>query len=120
MRNRYGISIYAGTKKEIEKNGVMVIEFKRQMISTEKVLNNVSNVLQELMRKIINVINPIVEKLCEIFDKIRLIIDEVREITGYQTSRRYKLCKILSKYTGIEKRKLWKMTRHPWLARRSI
>ena len=97
--------IYAFTeteKKQIESLGVMVVEFKRNL----KMIESMSKVVSQAW-----------EKFKKAIDDIRLAFEEIRENYDYPTSRRYKVVKILSKCTGLEKKEIWKMTRHTRLAR---
>lgn len=109
--------VYAFTeaeKKQIENCGMMVVEFKRDF---RKIVSQVWEIFMELAEKARRAINILCEKISEAADNVRLALEEIRENYDYSTSRRYKVVKILSKCTGLEKREVWKMTRRIHLAR---
>lgn len=115
--------IYAFTemeKKQIESRGMMVIEFKRNLKMIESMSKAVSKAWEKLM-KLAETVGKVCYEVCkkfnEVVDDIRLAFEEIRENYDYPTSRRYKVVKILSKCTGLEKKEVWKMTRHTRLAR---
>ena len=87
-------------KAKIESSGMMVIEFKRNL----KRINHTCKAV-------------FCEKFDEAMDDLKLAIEEIKKKVGYSNSWRYKVVKILSKCTGIEKKSIWKMTRHTYLAR---
>lgn len=115
--------VYAFTeaeKKQIENCGMMVVEFKRNIKRVEKFGKAISKAwdsLMEVSEKVGKIIGIFFEKLNEAVDNIRLAFEEIKENYDYPTSRRYKVAKILSKCTGLEKREVWKITRHTRLAR---
>lgn len=115
--------VYAFTeaeKKKIENYGMLVVEFKRNLKRAEnfgKAISKAWDSLVELAEKIGKAIGVLCEKFREAVDNVRLAFEEIRENYDYPTSRRYKVVKILSKYTGLEKREVWKMTRRTHLAR---
>ena len=115
--------IYAFTemeKKQIESRGMMVIEFKRNLKMIESMSKAVSKAWEKLM-KLAETVGKVCYEFCkkfnEVVDDIRLAFEEIRENYDYSTSRRYTVVKILSKCTGLEKKEVWKMTRHTRLAR---
>lgn len=115
--------IYAFTqseKKQIESSGMMVVEFKRNLRMIESISKAVSHARNGLM-KLIEVVGRICCEVCKkligMVDDIKLAFEEIQENYDYPTSRRYKVVKILSKCTGLEKREVWKMTRYTRLAR---
>lgn len=115
--------VYAFTeaeKKQIESYGMMVIEFKRNLKMIESISKAASKVwekLMELAETVGKVCYEVCKKFKEVVDDIRLAFEEIRENYDYPTSRRYKVVKILSKCTGLEKREIWRMTRRSHLAR---
>lgn len=115
--------VYAFTeaeKKQIESRGMMVIEFKRNLKMIESVSKAVSQAwekLMELAEAVGKVCYEVCEKFNEVVDDIRLAFNEISEASGCPISRRYKVVKILSKCTGLEKREIWRMTRRSHLAR---
>ena len=115
--------VYAFTeteKKQIENCGMLVVEFKRNLKREEnfgKAISKAWDSLMELAEKIGRVIGVLCEKFSEVADNVRLALEEIRENYDYPTSRRYKVVKILSKCTGLEKREVWKITRRTHLAR---
>lgn len=115
--------IYAFTeaeKKQIESCGMMVIEFKRNLKMIESMSKAVSKAWEKLL-KLAEAIGKVCYEFCKKFneaiDDIRLAFEEIRENYDYPTTRRYKVVKILSKCTGLEKKEVWKMTRYTRLAR---
>jgi len=115
--------IYAFTeaeKKQIESRGMMVVEFKRNLMVIEKVAKVIYYAWDELLR-LVDVFAEVAREFCEKFieavDNIRLAFNEISEAFGCPISRRYKVVKILSKCTGLEKREIWRMTRRSHLAR---
>lgn len=115
--------VYAFTeaeKQQIESRGMLVVEFKRNLKRAEhfgKAISKAWNDLMELAEKISKAISVLCEKFSEVADNVRLAFEEIRENYDYPTSRRYKVVKILSKCTGLEKREVWKITRRTHLAR---
>lgn len=115
--------VYAFTeaeKKQIENCDMLVVEFKRNIKRAEnfgKAISKARDSLMELAEKIGRVIGVLCEKFSEVADNVRLAFEEIRENYDYPTSRRYKVVKILSKCTGLEKQEIWKMTRRTHLAR---
>lgn len=103
-------------KKEIEKSGMMVIEVKRYLIKKEAA-KKAWKILTETVRKIHDGMMLLAEKIGEVFDKAKFVIEEFCNKYGHQTSHRYQVVKLLSKCTGIEKLRIWNMTRHTFLAR---
>lgn len=92
--------IYAFTeteKKQIESLGVMVVEFKRNLKMIESMSKDVSQAWEKFKKAI---------------DDIRLAFEEIRESYDCPTLRRYRVVEILSKCNGLEKKGVWKMTRH--------
>lgn len=115
--------VYAFTeaeKKQIESCGMMVVEFKRNLRMIESMSKAVYRAwdrLIELAKTVGKVLYEVCNKFNEAIDDIRLAFEEIRDSYDYSTSRRYKVVKILSKCTGLEKKEVWKMTRHTRLAR---
>lgn len=115
--------VYAFTeseKKQIESYGMAVVEFKQKLKKMEAFLKSISeawNDLTKLVGKISKIIDGFCKKFYEAMDNMRLVLEEIRESYNYPTSRRYKVVKILCKWTGMEKREVWKKTRRKHLAR---
>lgn len=107
-------------KAQIESNGMMVIEFKRNLKRIDHTCKAISLALNEISKAagiLMEVIRVFCEKFDEAMEDLKLFIEEIKEKVGYSNSRRYKFVSILSKCTGIEKKSIWKMTRHTYLAR---
>lgn len=107
-------------KAQIESRGMTVIEFKRELRRIEhanKAIFRALNKLLEVTEVLVKAIRSFCEKFYDMIDELKLAIEEAREEFGYSNSRRYKIVKILSKCTGIEKKSIWKITRHTYLAR---
>lgn len=105
--------VYAFTeaeKRQIESHGMMVIEFKRDF---RKFISQAWDSLMEFVEKTRRAISV----LGEVADKVVFVIGLIRRSYTYPTYKRYMVAKILSKCTGLEKREVWKMTRHTRLAR---
>ena len=115
--------IYAFTeveKEQIESSGMMVVEFKRNLRMIEsmgKAVSHAWNGLMKLAEVVGRICCEVCKKLIGMVDDIRLAFEEIQEDYDYPTSRGYKVVKILSKCTGLEKREVWKMTRYTRLAR---
>ena len=107
-------------KKQIESCGIMVVEFKRsfRMIeSMSKAVYKALDILIKLAETVAKVCYEVCKKFNEVIDDIRLACEKICENYAYPTSRRYKVVKILSKCTGLEKKEIWKMTRRTHWAR---
>lgn len=107
-------------KAKIESSGMMVIEFKRNLKRINHTCKAVFFALNEISKAagiLMEAIHVFCEKFDEAIDDLKLAIEEIKKKVGYSNSRRYKVVKILSKCTGIEKKSIWKMTRHTYLAR---
>lgn len=115
--------VYAFTeaeKKQIESRGMMVVGLKRNLKMIESMSKAVSKAWEKLMKlaeTVGKVCYEVFKKFNEVVDDIRLAFEGIRENYDYPTSRRYKVVKILSKCTGLEKREIWRMTRRSHLAR---
>lgn len=107
------ISFEEKDRAAIEAKGMTIIEFKRhlyQMRDTYQALINGA-------RCVLKAWNSFKKRLCEAIDNLKLLCEQIREAYHYPTSFRYKAVKFISKCTGIEKRRLWTITRRIWLAR---
>lgn len=101
----------------IEAKGITIIEFKMILYRTGKGIEYVWKVMKEATDKIVSALNALTEGFIEVVDSVKMALEVVKDVYHYQTSFRYNTVKILSKCTGIEMWKLWKMTRHTRLAR---
>ena len=107
-------------KAKIESSGMMVIEFKRNLKRINHTCKAVFFALNEISKAagiLMEAIHVFCEKFDEAMEDLELFIEEIKEKVGYSNSRRYKFVSILSKCTGIEKKSIWEMTRHMYLAR---
>lgn len=104
-------------RAEIETKGITIIEFKRILYKTGKGIEYVWQVLKEATDKIASTLNALIEGFIEAVDSVKMALEVVKDAYHYQTSFRYNAVKFLSKCTGIEMWKLWKMTRYTWIAR---
>ena len=107
-------------KAKIESSGMMVIEFKRNLKRINHTCKAIALALDEISKAVgilMEAIHVFCEKFDEAMDDLKLAIEEIKEKVGYSNSWRYKVVKILSKCTGIEKKSIWKMTRRTHLAR---
>lgn len=108
----------------IESRGLSIIEFKRCVIKLcDKVLSAIhefGEIIFSVARSFEELIKNLSDFLRNLFDSAKLISEQVKEAYNYptyQTMRRYRVVKVFSKCTGIEKRDVWKITRHTRLAR---
>lgn len=101
----------------IESHGMIIIEFKQSLYKLIKNTSNTYEIIKYSIDNVIKALEVFKEKLLEVIDNVKFMVEQTTEAWNYPTSRRYRFVKFLSKCTGIEKRKLWKMTRHTWLAR---
>lgn len=104
----------------IESNGMTIIEFKRSLYKISKITINVYEIIKDVIDKFEKTLKVFMNTLHKVFDNVKFLCTETMKAYNYptyQTMRRYMVVKTLSKCTGIEKRKLWKLKRHSWLAR---
>lgn len=113
------ISFEEKDRKIIESKGITIIEFKRILYNTEKTIEDVRQVLEEIADKIAKAWNVFVENFLGAVDSVKLMLDQIREAYHYPTSRRYRIVKIFSKCTGTDIHFNWRMTFKikRWLAR---
>lgn len=105
----------------IEAYGMTIIEFKRILCRMEKRIQDnwteLHNLVKDLTEKIVKAWKLFEDKLLEAADGIKFLFERIREMHQCSVSLRYRFVKTLSKCTGMESQKIWKMTRHTWLAR---
>lgn len=101
----------------IESKWKTIIEFKRWFYNTEKTIYKIWESLNGIVDNVVMIWDLFAEKFLEAVDSVKMVIEIIKDIHNYTTSFRYKYVKYLSKCTGIETGKLWKATRHTWLAR---
>ena len=108
-------------KKEIEARGMTVIEFKRWLRDTRKTIDDAWQALKEIVDNLKKTGDFLVEKFIEMGDDMKLVFEQIKEVHNYPTSRRYRIVKIFSKYTGTDIRFSWKIIYKikRWLARSS-
>lgn len=106
-------------KKEIEARGMMVIEFKQRIRNIGETIDDVWKILNELADKVTRAWNVFVEKFFEAVDGSKLVFEQISEAYHYPTSRRYRVAKVFSKYTGTNIRFWWNFTFKikRWIAR---
>lgn len=104
-------------RAKIEAIGMTIIEFKKRLYKISKTVSDAWSVLEAVAEKLAKAWSAFFDRFLETMDKVKMTIEVVRDIYHYPTSFRYKAVKFVSKCTGIEMWKLWKMTRHTWLAR---
>lgn len=106
-------------KKEIEANGMTVIEFKRRLRNIGKTVDEAWKILKEWANKVTKAWNVFVEKFLEAVDSIKLAFEQISEAYHYPNSRRYHIAKVFSKCTGTDIRFWWNFTFKikRWLAR---
>ena len=111
------ISVEENDRAAIEATGISIIEFKRIFYRKSKAATEVLESPMEYTQRITKAWNIFKKRLCEAADSLKLVFEAVKENYCLPTSFRYKVVKFLSRCTGIDIYKLWKMTRHAWLAR---
>jgi len=104
-------------REVIESKGMSIIEFKRTLYNAKKHIENVLECINKIGDKISKAWSILAEKFIDAVDSVKMFIETIRDVYNYPVSIRYKFVKILSKCTGLQMCKLWKMTRHTWLAR---
>lgn len=104
----------------IESTGNSIIEYKRYIHNMQKILHDACKVLDVFSLKFKKVYEIIKEAILEAADIIKMYIEVLRDIKKQNTTFRYKVVKFISKCTGIEFYRIWKATRHIWMARDSI
>lgn len=115
------ISFEEKDRTEIEAKGITIIEFKRFLYKglkpAVKALCSLAEYILEYTQLILRAWNVFRKWFIEAVDGVKLTIEQISDYTCRPTSFRYKTVKFLSKCTGIEVHRLWKMTRRTWLAR---
>lgn len=111
------ISFEEKDRAMIEACGMTIIEFKRLLHRVNKRINDIWSRLMDIVSKFSKSLKLFADKVHDVLDNVGLRFEEMWEAYHYPTSRRYRVVKMLSKCTGIEKHEIWKMTRHTWLAR---
>lgn len=101
----------------IESRGLSIIEFKRCVIKLCDKVSSAIHDIGEIIFSVAEAIKKLSDFLYKIFDNIKFEIEVSMDANHLPISHRYKVVKNLSKCTGIEKRDVWKMTRHTRLAR---
>lgn len=97
-------------KREIEARGMTVIEFKRRLYNMGKTIDDAWKIIKEWNDKVANAWNVFVEKFLEAVDGVKLAFGRICEAYHYPTSRRYRIVKVLSKYTNTDMRFWWNFT----------
>lgn len=111
------ISFEEKDRAKIEAKGITIIEFKRFLYGDIKTAAKAWDSLLEYIGRVLDAWNTFKKWLIETADNLKLVFEEISECFQHPTSFRYKIVKFVSKCTGIEKRRLWTMTRRTWLAR---
>lgn len=113
------ISFEEKDRAAIEAKGMTIIEYKRVLyrIRVFHRIRNQYHALSDGVRCVLKAWNSFKKRLFEAVDSLKLLCEQIREVYHYPTSFRYKAVKFISKCTGIEKWRLWTMTRRIWLAR---
>lgn len=104
----------------IEATGNSIIEYKRYIYNNQKNLHDVCKVIIDFSLKLKKVYKVFKEVLLEAVDILKMYVEVIKDTYEQQTTLRYKVVKFISKCTGIELYRIWKETRHTWLARSSI
>lgn len=111
------ISFEEKDRAVIEAKGMTIIEFKRIFYQRAKIIGNAWSTLLDFADRFVKAWAIVKNKISEALDNVRLLFEEISEYYPRPTSARYKLVKVISKCTGIEKRDIWKITRHLYLRR---
>ena len=101
----------------IEARVMTIIESKRRLYKLSEIASNAYEIIKDAIDKIEKAWEVFKTRFLEAIDNVKFLLEQTMETWHYPTSRRYRVVKVISKCTGIEKMKLWKMTRHTWLAR---
>lgn len=111
------ISFEEKDRAAIESTGMSIIEFKRIFYHRAKTACAVHVTLTDCVERIAETWDVFTMRFLEAVDSLKLVFEEIKECLHYPTSFRYKAVKFISRCTGIDIYKFWKMTRHTWLAR---
>ena len=84
-----------------------------------KTIDDTWKILKEWTDRVAMAWNIFVEKFLEAVDSVKLALEQISEAYNYPTSRRYRIVKAFSKYTGTDMRFWWEFTFkiRRWLAR---
>ena len=111
------ISFEEKDRAAIEAKGVTIIKFKSVLYRNEKIVTRRWDSPRECVEYVLKAWDIFKKWFEELVDELRLLLEEIKNYSHYPTIIRYKVVKYLNKCTGIDIYKLWKMTRHTWLAR---
>lgn len=103
----------------IEATGNSIIEYKKYMYNRQKLLHDACKVVSDFSLKFEKAYKVFKEVFLEAVDILKMYIEVIKDIYKRHTTLRYKVVKFISKCTGIELYRIWKATRHTWLARSS-
>ena len=111
------ISFEEKDRVAIKATGMTIIEFKRNLYRSKKAISDGLIVLVDIVDKFSKAVILLSDAISEAIDNVKFMVEEIREAYRRPASSRYKVVKFISRCTGIEKRRLWTMTRRTWLAR---
>lgn len=104
----------------IEETGNSIIEYKRYIHNMQKILHDACKEINEFFLRLEKAYEVVKEALFEAADILKMYGEVIKDTNKWHTTLRYKVVKFISKCTGIELYRIWKATRHTWLARSSI
>lgn len=101
----------------IERSGISIIELKKQLYKMEKRIKDAELLLKDIREKCQRAFSVIRDIIIEAADHVKMYIEIIMDYNNQITSIRYKVVKIISKYTRIDMYRIWRATRFTWLAR---
>lgn len=104
----------------IEATGNSIIECKRYIYKMQKILHDECKAINDFFLKLKKAYKVFKEAIFEAVDMLKIYFEVIKDTYEQHTTLRYKVVKFISKCTGIELYRIWKATRHTWLARSSI
>lgn len=105
------ISFEEKDRAVIEAKGMTIIEFKRFLYKDAKTAVKTLEYLVEYAKCVLKAWNAFKKQFLKAVDSVKLIVEQISDYICHPTSFRYKVVKFLSRCTGMDIYKLWKMTR---------
>ena len=104
----------------IEATGNSIIEYKRCIHNMQKILHDACKEINDFFLRLEKMYEVFKEAIFEAVDILKMYGEVIKDTNKWHTTLRYKVVKFISKCTGIKLYRIWKATRHTWLARSSI
>lgn len=114
------ISLEEKDREVIEENGLYIIELKRHLYKMEKQMGDARKIVNDIVIKVAKALNALKDAFLEVVDRMKMYVEVIADIEKRPTSFRYKVVKLISKCTGVELHRIWKVTYRTCLARSSI